>query len=209
MSDDAFGFDDETPFLEPAPDEEAWEAYLGFAMEHLGSDGSRGLTNAQLAVVEDAVEAELPFEIGLLLVMGVPDGEGWPDWRDNPAGHVAAWHERLIGGITFDIRENGFWSPSFGPRPDDVDEQVEAAVRAYPELPTLFPVHGHRAIPISAAPGFDTASGNPILSVVQTDVIVYADDLAGLLHRDFGVPLPLWQREGERRFAFWSDLADT
>jgi hypothetical protein len=207
VSDDTFGFD-EAPFLEPAPDEEAWEAYLDFAMDRLGSDGSRGLTNAQLAVVEDALGTELPFEIGLLLVMGVPD-DGWHDWRDDPAERLAAWNETVLGGITFDIRENGFWSPSFGPRPDDIDARLEAATRAYPELPTLFPIHGNRAVPVAAAPGFDSASGNPILSVVRTDVVVYADDLAGFLNRDFGVPLPLWQREGERRFTFWSELTAT
>lgn len=205
MADEPFGFD-ETPFLEPAPDEEAWEAYLEFALERLGADGSTGLTNKQLAVVEDELGLELPYEIGLLLVMGVPDDEQWFDWRDEPVDQLARWDAWVLEGIAFDIRENGFWSPSFGPRPDDVEARIAAAEAAFASLPRLFPLHGHRAIPLDVPDGFDSNSGNPVLSVMQTDVIEYASDLAGWLHKDFGVPLPTWEQTGERRFPFWSEL---
>ncbi len=204
MNDEPFGFD-ETPFLEPSPEEDAWEAYLGFALEHLGADGSTGLTNKQLAVVEDALGHELPFELGLLLVMGVPDDERWYDWRDDPADQLAQWDAWVLEGIVFDIRENDFWSPTFGPRPDDLDERVAVAETAFSRLPRLFPIGGHRAMPVTVPHGFDSASGNPVLSVVQTDVIQYASDLADWLHKDFGVPLPLWEPTGERRFPFWSE----
>jgi hypothetical protein len=206
-ADDPLGFD-ETPFLEPAPDDEAWEAYLEFAMDRLDNAGSRSLTNRQLDDVEAALGIELPFEIGLLLVIGVPEGEGWWDWRDDPAAQLAGWNQGVLSGIQFDIRENEFWSTHFGPRPDAIDDRLSAAATAVAALPQLFPIHGHSAVPATIADGFASASGNPVLSIVQTDVIVYADDLAGFLHRDFGVPLPLWQKEGERRFTFWSDLTN-
>ena len=205
MADEPFGFD-ETPFLEPAPDEEAWEAYLEFALERLGADGSTGLTNTQLAVVEDQLGHELPYEVGLLLVMGVPDDDGWRDWRHDPVDQLAEWNAAVLSGITFDIRENDFWSPSFGPRPDDEEARVASATQAFADLPPLFPLHHHRAVPVTVPDGFDSSSGNPILSVVQTDVIEYASDLAGWLHEDFGVPLPTWEQTGERRFPFWSEL---
>lgn len=205
MADDTFGFD-ETPFLEPAPDEEAWEKYLEFALDHLEADGSRGLTNTQLALVEEQLGHELPYEIGLLLIIGVPDHDGWWDWREDPAVGLARWNARVLGGITFDIRENGFWAAAFGPRPADMDDRVAAAEAAFHQVPPLLPLHGHRAVPVTVPAGFESNSGNPVLSVVQTDVIEYASDLAGWLHKDFGVPLPTWERTGERRFPFWSAL---
>lgn len=205
MADDTFGFD-ETPFLEPAPDEEAWEKYLEFALEQLGTDGSSGLTNAQLAVVEDALGYELPFEVGLLLVMGVPDDDGWLDWRDDPAEQLRSWQAWVTKGIVFDVRENDFWSPTFGPRPDDVDERAAGAAAAVAGLEPLLPLYRHRAIPVSTPAGHDNASGNPVLSIMQTDVIEYGRDLADWLHRDFRVPLPTWEMPGDRRFPFWSEL---
>ncbi len=205
MADEPFGFD-ETPFLEPAPDEEAWEAYLEFALERLGADGSTGLTNKELAVVERALGHELPYEVGLLLVMGVPDDDGWRDWRDRPAEQLAGWNAGVLDGIVFDVREDDFWSPIFGPRPDEIEARVAAATAAFDHLPPLFPLFRHRAVPVDIPEGFDSSSGNPVLSVVQTDVIEYASDLAGWLNKDFGVPLPTWERTGARRFPFWSDL---
>lgn len=197
---------DATPFPEPAPDEEAWEAYLVFALEHLGADGSTGLTNKELAVVERALGAQLPFEVGMLLVMGVPDDDGWRDWRHEPVEQLREWAAYIRDGVVFDVRENEFWSPSFGPRPSDVDERCEVAGAAVDELSPLFPLYRHRAVPVAAPDGFASSSGNPILSVVQTDVVQYAPDLAAWLHRDFRVPLPTWEHEGERRFPFWSEL---
>lgn len=205
MADDSFGFD-ETPFLEPAPDEEAWEKYLEFALEHLDADGSRGLTNAQLAVVEDALGIELPFEVGLLLVMGVPDDDGWRDWREDPVDQLRQWRAWVTDGVVFDVRENDFWSPTFGPRPEGLEERIAAAAHAVDALDPLFPLYGHRAIPVATPAGHDSASGNPVLSVMQTDVVEYGRDLADWLHRDFRVPLPTWEMPGERRFPFWSEL---
>ena len=205
MADDTFGFD-ETPFLEPAPDEEAWEKYLEFALDHLDADGSRGLTNAQLAVVEDALGHELPFEVGLLLVMGVPDGDEWWDWSEAPLDQLRRWQDRVVEGVVFDVRENDFWSPTFGARPDELDERAAVAAAFVTGLEPLFPLHGHRAIPVSTPAGHDSASGNPVLSVMQTDVIEYGRDLADWLHKDFRVPLPTWEMPGERRFPFWSEL---
>lgn len=197
---------DETPFLEPAPDEEAWAAYLEFAVEHLGADGSTGLTNAQLAEAEQALGATLPFEVGLFLVMGVPDTDGWIDWRTDPAGSLAEWDAWVLDGITFDVRERGFWSPAFGPRPDSADQRVARVGDVFPTLPRLFPLHRRRAVPVSAAEGHTTNDGNPVLAVERTEVTVYAADLAAFLHRDFGVPLPMWPPDTERRFPFWSEL---
>lgn len=199
---------DETPFLEPAPDEEAWEAYLTLAMERMGSDGANGLTNAQVSAVESAVGATLPFEVGLLLVMGIPDGDSWIDWRDDPAAQIERWNTWVLEGLSFDVGHNDFWSPDFGRRPAEISDRVAAVESIFDTLPRLFPLHGRQAIPLAVADGAESNSGNPVLSLNGTEVKVHAYDLAAFLHRDFGVPLPMWPAEDQRRFGFWSRLAD-
>lgn len=197
---------DETPFLEPAPDEEAWEAYLQFAQEQLGADGTRALTNRQLAALEEALGATLPFEVGLLLVMGPPDDDTWLDWRDDPEGQLDRWRSRIRSGIASAVVEDGRWWPMLGPRPATTEDRVEAALAAVDAAPPLFPLTDRHAIPLGIADGFDDTSGNPVLKLDGGDVVVHAADLADWLHRDHGVPLPTWERPGDRRFPFWSDL---
>ena len=54
--------------------------------------------------------------------------------------------------------------------------------------------------------GATSSDGNPVFSVHQTDVTVYGVDLADWMHREFDVPLPMWQPPEDRTFDFWSSL---
>ena len=191
-------------FIEPRPDEEAWEAYLDLALEHLGDERSPGLLNRQIAELEEVIEHRLPFEVGLMLVMGVPTAAGWKQW-DDPASEWDEWNAWVRKGICFDVEHDGFWHESWGPRPEALADQLAVASEQFKTVPPLFPLYGHRAMPLTAADGQATSDGNPVLSVMQTDVIVYGADLAAWLHADFGVPLPMWPAE-DRVFPFWSDL---
>jgi hypothetical protein len=199
---------DETPFLEPAPDEEAWEAYLTLALDRMGADGANGLSNAQVLAVEAALGATLPFEVGLFLVMGIPDGEGWIDWGDDPAAQIKRWNEWVLEGLRFDVEHNDFWAPRLGRRPAEIADRITAVESTFDELPQLFPLHGRQAMPLTIADNATSNSGNPVLSINGTEISVYGHDLAAFLHRDFDVPLPMWPAEDQRHFGFWSDLAD-
>lgn len=194
------------PHIEPSADEEAWEAYLDLALDQLGADGSTGLTNAQVMAIEEAVGATLPFEVGLLLVMGTPEGDGWFDWRQDPVEQFAHWQRWVLDGLLFDVEQNDFWSPHFGPRPDKPGKRRDQLEIAFATLPKLFPLYGHRAVPLDAPEGWPSNDGNPVLSIAASDVIVYGQDLAGWLHADFDAPLPTWPTDTDRRFRFWSDL---
>lgn len=205
MTEDDFPLDG-MPALDPTPDEDAWEAYLTFALERLGADGSNGVTNAQLAELEAACGVALPFEIGLLLVMGVPDGERWRRWGDDPAGELAEWNAGLLDGILFDVVENDIWYPAWGDKPDP-DHRGAAITEQFSAAPQLLPLYGHRAVPLAIATDETAMEANPILSIMQTDVIVYGKDLADWLHREFEVPLPMWPPTAKRTFPFWSDLS--
>lgn len=52
------------------------------------------------------------------------------------------------------------------------------------------------------------ADGNPVFSVVQTDIIHYGDDLADYFANEFGLPLLPWARSPPRHIAFWSELVE-
>ncbi len=57
-------------------------------MDRLGDDRASGLTNAELAELERIVGHQLPFEVGMLLVMGQPETPPWVQWDDDPADGV-------------------------------------------------------------------------------------------------------------------------
>jgi len=206
-TDDDFPIDG-LPGLDPSPDEEAWETYLTFALEHLGADGSTGLTNSALADLEQALGTQLPFESGLLLVMGVPDDDRWRRWGDDPAAEFATWNAGLLDGILFDVEENDVWMDSWGHRPDSEADRAALVGAALATAPPLLPLYGHRAVPIGQALGEEKAESNPVLSISGTDLITYGSDLAAWLHAEFDVPLPMWPETPYRRFEFWSDFIE-
>ncbi len=208
MSDDDFSVDG-IPLPLSTPDEDAWESYLTSTLEQLGADGSTGLTNKKLAELERVVGVQLPFEVGLLLVMGVPDTDGWRQWGENPAEQFKEWNTWLVEGVMFDVEHNAFWLSSWGLRPDEQAHRLEIVEAAVAAAPPLLPIYGHRCIPLTKARGEESAESNPVLSVYQTDLVVYGTDVADWLHNEFDVPLPLWPKTADRWFPLWSELIET
>lgn len=197
---------DETPFIEPSPDEDAWEAYLDFALDRLGDDRSDGLTNAALAELEGIVGHRLPFEIGMLLVIGQPDTPPWVRWDDDPAAVWASWNGGVVDALVEAV-DDGLWLPSWGSRPDTGTGRRELVADAVDTSP-LFPLWGRCAVPLATADGQSTNDNNPILTVSGARIAVAGMDLAAWMHNCFDVPLPMWPSEPTRHFALWSELAD-
>lgn len=173
------------PMLDPSPDEDAWEAFLEFAWERIEGRDENGIDNPLVAKIESAVGTMLPFEVGLLLVMGVPDGNEWFRWSADPAADLAAFNARLRDGF------------------DDDATRVE-----FDAAPQLLPLHSRFAVPVTVARDETSSDANPVLAVSGSSVTVAGRDLADWLHRHFDVPLPMWPETAERWFPFWSDLVD-
>jgi hypothetical protein len=158
-----------------------------------------GMAEVELRRVEQTFGFTFNPDHRVLLAAGLPLGGRWPDWR-----HVgsAGLRERLaepVSGVLFDVRENGFWHAPWGPRPSRTADAVEVAQAALADAPRLIPVYGHRYAPALAQRGL------PVLSVVQTDVVVYGSDLPDYLRREFGLITTGDQAE-PKEVPFWSEL---
>ncbi|MFD8708041.1 hypothetical protein ACFV1W_36600 [Kitasatospora sp. NPDC059648] len=162
-----------------------------------------GLSEQEL----DDVEARFGFRFAadhqVFLSAGLPHGSrGWPDWRH---GDPEDLRERLslpVEGVLFDVEHNGFWHPTWGPRPEAVPDALRTARGELATVPQLVPVYGHRYLP---GPGTHGEAGHPVLSVHQTDIVYYGNDLADYLRHEF-TGGPSEPSHARATVDFWSHL---
>jgi hypothetical protein len=148
------------------------------------SDQEFGLIEAEYGFVF-ADDHRAFLAVGLPLNGAAAEGRTgadlWPDWRNGDPGGV---RERLgwpVEGVLFDVEHNGFWQSSWGRRPGGVGDAVSTARRRLAGAPTMVPVYGHRYLPAGQG-----SYGHPVLSIYQTDIIVYGTDLADYIDNEFG-----------------------
>jgi len=199
-------FDLDGLFVEPRPDEDAWEAFLDLAWERIGGERSPGLTNRDMSGLEAVLGCQLPFEVGLMLIMAVPIAEPWRQWTD-PKADWAAWNEQLVTGFVFDVEHNDVWFPEWGPKPSTVVAQIDVVRGQLGAAPAVFPIYGTHVVPLTAGLDQPNSDGNPVWLIEGSSVRLLGDDLAAWMHGQFDVPLPMWPAE-PRTFPFWSALID-
>lgn len=202
---DVFGGDG-FPMMDPSPDEDAWEAFLEFAWARIDGQDANGIDNPLVSKIEIALGTMLPFEIGLFLVMGVPDGDEWFRWSDDPATDLAQFNERMRGALIADVVDNDVWCAVWGPLPDTGEERAAVAGAAYDAAPQLLPLHTNFAVPVTVAVDEVSSDANPVFAVSGANVQVGGRDLADWMHHHFDVPLPMWPETPVRSFPFWSEL---
>jgi hypothetical protein len=164
-----------------------------------------GLTPAEFAALEAEFRFEFPADLRAFLAAGLPVSGRWMNWRERNRKRLADRFEGPWEGIAFDIEHNACWLPSWGPKPSALVDQLAVVRLAYDAAPVLIPILGHRYLPATGQ------SGNPVLSVHQTDIIVYGADLADYLANEylhvFGRPRFRGVDE-PRTIPFWSDIVD-
>jgi hypothetical protein len=161
-----------------------------------------GLTPSELARVQGEAEVSLPEDLAELLTACLPTGPGFPDWRGEPAVAMTRWREQVLEGVLFDVDANAVWLDQWGERPADGGDARDVATELVRSAPDLIPIYGHRGIPDEPL-----EPGNPVFSVVQTDVIVYGVDLEDYLRNEFHRQHLRPVTAAERDIRFWTVLA--
>ncbi|MFC4083368.1 hypothetical protein [Amycolatopsis samaneae] len=162
-----------------------------------------GLSDAELDEVEERFGFRFAADHRTFLAAGVPIGDRWPDWR---CGNPDQLRKRLdwpVDGVLYDVEHNAFWLPDWGMRPIDLSDALAVARRQLAEVPRLVPVCGHRYLPAIAG-----STGYPVLSVYQTDIIVYGNDIRDYLAHEFGDEPVESNTAPLREIPFWSQFLE-
>ncbi|MEV6342443.1 hypothetical protein [Actinoplanes sp. NPDC051851] len=154
-----------------------------------------GLSDAEIS----EIEAEFAFTFApdhrAFLAAGLPTGPGWPDWRGPDRTALRASLTAPVEGVLFDVSENDFWYEGWGA---PFGDRLATARAGLMIAPRMIPVYGHRYLPAKV-------EAHPVLSIHQTDVIVYGADLSDWLYREFGLGSPS-PRRVRPSVPFWSAL---
>lgn len=133
-----------------------------------------GLTDAEFTRIETEYGFAFADDHRAFLAAGLPSGTGtepgrpdpWPDWRDGDPAALRQALDRPVEGVLFDVENNAFWYPDWGPRPDDPATALATARRMLARVPRMVPIYAHRYLPAGRG-----TSAHPVLSMMQTDII--------------------------------------
>lgn len=170
-------------------------------LKNQGVGFAPGLSHAEVARIEGRFGFRFPPDLCSLLRTALPTrehGEHFPDWRLGSEEQLREWLDTPRSGIFFDIENNNFWLPEWGPRPKTIEEALQVAGRLLAAAPKLIPVCMHRMIPDDPH-----LEGNPVFSVHQTDIIYYGHDLEDYLLHEFQLPGRKPWPEKLRPIRFW------
>lgn len=190
--------------------EEAWRNYQPTPFEKYvasrmgGSDwqqGTRwlnGLSEQEIAAIEQRYHLHFPpdYRVFLKTLHSVDRpqvGAGYKghemvpitepsfyNWQTDTEAIQYAY-ERLVSGLFFDVQYDDLWLQSWGTKPATAEAQ-EARVRELVNAaPKLIPVFAHRYL--LAEP---CEVGNPVLSIMQSDIIIYSVNLHDYFLDEFG-----------------------
>ncbi len=159
-----------------------------------------GMNEEQIATVERQWNLQFPPDYHLFLarlhsvdrpmrcVWGKQSPHDVPTLHDAPSfynwlNEHAVIQDRLdalVEGLQFDVENNGLWRSGWGPKPTAALTRAERVQELVSAAPRLIPVFSHHYL-LAEPPH----QGNPIFSIVQSDVIVIAADLRSYFLSEF------------------------
>ncbi len=173
-------------------------ARIGGSSWQRGTRWLRGLSKQEITTIEQNFQVVFPpdyslflqilhsvdrpragarFDKGTMIPQIVPSFYHWQ--KDVESIHsMSQW---ITDGIVFDIQHNGLWPQSWGEKPDSLEEQILQLHRLIETAPKVIPIYGHRYLLIEPC-----QEGNPILSIYQSDIIIYGVNLHDYFLREFG-----------------------
>ncbi|MEV5294958.1 hypothetical protein AB0K64_27420 [Streptomyces sp. NPDC053741] len=172
-----------------------------------------GLTDAEFARIEREYGFQFADDHRAFLAAGLPvnvapeDGQTWskpwPEWRSGDPDSLRNQLGWPVEGVLLSIEHNRFWYQAWGERPADDAAALATGRYRLEEVPVLVPVYAHRYVPAGQG-----SFGHPVLSVWQTDIIYYGEDLVDYTHREFDETLGDVEESWNPRATatFWRDL---
>lgn len=154
--------------------------YCVGVLRKAGVQFREGLSDGELRAAEQRYGFRFPPGLAAFLSFALPVSHGFVDWRDGDPNAIRESMRWPFEGMCFDIENHVFWLEEWGPRPESDAEACTIARHAVDRAPVLIPVCGHRYMPDRPH-----EAGNPVLSVMQTDVIYYGRDLFHYLQNEF------------------------
>ena len=163
-----------------------------------------GLTEDEIDAVEARFGFQFPPDYGMLLSLGLPTGESWPDWRN---GDEALLRDRLalpVDDLVWEISARDLWWPAWGDRPDSSEVAAAIGRRHLESLAPLISIHAYRYLS-----SYGDQPGNPVFSYFGgSDIICFSTDLLEYFRDQFSRPQVARTdpRGRARRIPFWSDF---
>jgi hypothetical protein len=180
-----------------------------------GIEFDAGLSDAEVAEIEQTCKFQFPPDLKMFLQLGVPVrwvqyhnnnymSDRFPNWREDPLAIMNDSREWAAGTFHFDIEHNHFWMERWGKQPAELEDAFKVVNRYLETVPVLIPIYAHRFTP--AQPNLP---GNPVFSVWQaTDTIYYGYNLQNYLSNEFiRIRQQDWGKLSDyRHIPFWSDI---
>lgn len=190
--------------------EATWSMYKARSFEEFkasGVDGVdwqrgtrwlHGLTEEEITVIEQRWQLRFPPDYRLFLALlhsidrpqqgaiykdGVMVSTTRPsfyNWQTDSAT-IQERYDDIVDGLLFDVVHNNLWPPEWGEKPVAEEAQKVHIVSLVAAAPKLIPIFGHRFL--LAEP---CQSGNPVISIHQSDMIIYGTDLLNYFLVEFG-----------------------
>jgi hypothetical protein len=167
--------------------------------------GVKGLSSAEIRSIEGELDLQLPEDFVYLFQNLQDPGKVLFPWANFDKREYDERIAGVLNGIEFDIDRNALWLDRWWERPTALSAALNIARGDFATWPKLLPIHSHRFL--AAEP---CRSGNPVFSIVQTDIVHYGADLAHYLMHEF-VDHDYHLHTHAQRIQpidVWSDLAD-
>jgi hypothetical protein len=167
--------------------------------------GVPGLSSDKIAFIEAQLGFRVPDDFTYLFQNLQDPGRVFFPWSEFDKRKYEESIEWVLHGIEFDIESNNLWLERWGKRPETLAAALDIAKKDFATWPKLLPIRGHRFLAAEPCRG-----GNPVFSIMQTDIIYYGADLPDyLLHEFVGRDYALrTQAPKIRRIEVWSDFAE-
>jgi hypothetical protein len=161
---------------------------------------TKGYTQAELDGIQEKYNLVFPPDLVALYLDRQPlMGHDWIN-NDRAIRDALSWP---LTGLLFDMRESTFWLPKWGERPQRGEDREDRMREMVAAAPKLIPIYSHRYLPETP-----NETGNPVLSVHQSDIIYYGSDLQDYFRREEPDTRDLPPVGSVKRITFWSDIVE-